>query len=97
MASGFSKKSRLSQPKYEEEFLGNDREFLVQHCEQVIRECNQNGTESPDFFIFGHRHLKLDLTLSNNSSRYINLGEWFSGSAYVRFDGEQLEFLDFDN
>ncbi len=97
LASGFSKKSRLSQPKYEEEFLGNDKEFLVQHCEQVLRESTQNNVEAPDYFIFGHRHLKLDLLLSNNSSRYINLGEWFNGSAYVRFDGEQFDFLDFSN
>ena len=29
------------------------------------------------FFIFGHRHLPLDVKL-NNSSRYINLGDWIT-------------------
>jgi UDP-2,3-diacylglucosamine hydrolase len=99
IASGFSKKSRLNQPKSEEHFLGNDREFLVQHCEQVLAQYKKNKIKEesvPDYFIFGHRHLKLDIELSNGHSRYINLGEWFHGSAYVRFDGEKLEFLDFD-
>lgn len=66
--------SRLSRmgPKHTEDskevFLGPDREWLVQYSEEVLQK------ENIDFFIFGHRHLPIDHTLSNGS-RYINLGD----------------------
>jgi UDP-2,3-diacylglucosamine hydrolase len=43
-----------------------------------------------DYFIFGHRHLPLDIHLQNNS-RYINLGEWVTHYTYAEFDGNGLE------
>lgn len=43
-----------------------------------------------DFYIFGHRHYKLDLQLSPKS-RYINLGDWIRFDSYAVFDGENLE------
>ena len=33
------------------------------HCEEVIRQ------QPIDYFIFGHHHLPLDITLSNRRSR----------------------------
>ena len=37
-------------------------------------------------FIFGHRHLPLDVKL-NNSSRYINLGDWITHFTFAELDG----------
>jgi UDP-2,3-diacylglucosamine hydrolase len=93
LASGWSKKSRLAQPKWEETFQGNDKEYLVRYCEQSLelRGESLEGREVIDYFIFGHRHLQLDVLLSNGRSRYINLGQWFTGSAYAKFDGDELE------
>ncbi|MEM0933685.1 MAG: UDP-2,3-diacylglucosamine diphosphatase, partial [Bacteroidota bacterium] len=42
-----------------------------------------------DHFIFGHRHLPLEIQLNTNS-RYTNLGDWISYFTYAEFDGEKL-------
>ena len=42
-----------------------------------------------DFFIFGHRHIALDVLLNDNS-RYINTGEWIEAQTYAVFDGENV-------
>jgi UDP-2,3-diacylglucosamine hydrolase len=49
-----------------------------------------------DFYIFGHRHLALDIVV-NQKSRYINLGEWFiSGkNTFADFDGKNLKLNEF--
>lgn len=79
----FSTRSRAATGG-EEKFLGNDREWLVQFCEERIRE------RSYDYFVFGHRHLPLDITLSDGRTRYVNLGDWLQYDTYARFDGEEL-------
>ena len=47
-----------------------------------------------DFYIFGHRHLLLDLPVGENS-RYINLGQWAyddeNSNHFAVYDGEELE------
>ena len=43
-----------------------------------------------DFFVFGHRHLALNIPLNENS-RYINTGEWFEARTYAVFDGEEVK------
>jgi UDP-2,3-diacylglucosamine pyrophosphatase LpxH len=43
-----------------------------------------------DFFVFGHRHLPLDVQL-NEKSRYINTGDWLDYYSYAVFDGEKME------
>jgi UDP-2,3-diacylglucosamine hydrolase len=42
-----------------------------------------------NFFIFGHRHIELDLLLARET-RLVILGDWISQFSYVVYDGEQL-------
>jgi len=86
LANYFSKRSRLQQKNEVLPFLGNEREWLVQFCNQTLEH------ESPDvdYFIFGHRHLPLDIVLKNGHSRYINLGDWINHCNYAIFDGHNL-------
>jgi len=42
-----------------------------------------------DYFVFGHRHLPLEITLAETSS-YVNLGDWISYYTYGVFDGTKL-------
>jgi UDP-2,3-diacylglucosamine hydrolase len=42
-----------------------------------------------DFFIYGHRHIELDLMLSHKT-RMLILGDWISQFTYAVFDGEHL-------
>lgn len=81
----WSGKSRISNNEKGEEFLGNKKEWLYIYSEQILEK------EHFDFFIFGHRHLLLDLNIAEKKSRYINLGEWFSEKpSFASFDGENL-------
>lgn len=82
IAQRWSRHSRISSGA-QEVFQGADREWLVQYANQVLQ------TDYYDYFIFGHRHLPLDLSL-DQGSRYINLGEWISKDSYAVFDGENL-------
>jgi UDP-2,3-diacylglucosamine hydrolase len=54
----------------------------------------QEAQEHHDYYIFGHRHLLLDLPVGENS-RYINLGQWAyddeNSNHFAVFDGEELE------
>ena len=64
-------------------FLGEDKEWLVQYCKRKLE------TQHSDYFVFGHRHLPLEIALNENST-YINLGDWIHYFTYAEFDGKQL-------
>ncbi|MCP4437648.1 MAG: UDP-2,3-diacylglucosamine diphosphatase [Aureispira sp.] len=91
LANFFSRKSRAAQ-KEPERYLGADKEWLLLYANGKVQELPQT-----DFFIFGHRHLPLDIRLQNKASRYINLGEWLNYNTYAVFNGEQLELKAFEN
>lgn len=80
LANYFSQKSRQADKSYEEVFLGEENEWLIIYSKEVLQK------EAIDYFIFGHRHLAIDFTLSP-ASRYINLGEWINFNSYAVFDG----------
>ncbi len=90
LASFLSRRSRAKNMKkqVDEKFLG-EKEWLVQFCKQ------QELTEHHDYYIFGHRHLPLDIEI-NPESRYINLGEWLSFDTYASFDGQKVELRKFE-
>lgn len=88
IAQRWSARSRIASGG-KETFQGEDREWLVLYAEELIKK------EHYDYLIFGHRHLPLDITLSNGS-RYINLGEWINYNTYAVFDGEKLELKTWD-
>ena len=67
----------------DEVFLGEENEWLVIYSKEVLKK------EHYDYFIFGHRHLPLDIDLGQGS-RYINLGEWIKYYSYAVLDGTTL-------
>jgi UDP-2,3-diacylglucosamine hydrolase len=84
VANYFSYKSRFASGEPEEEkFEHEDREWLVQYARRKLKEQHY------DYFIFGHRHLPLNIQL-NEKSRYINLGDWLTYFSYAVFDGTEL-------
>ena len=88
LANYFSKTSRAKTGGDDAVFLGEDSEWLVQYCQEVEQ------IEHYDFYIFGHRHLPLEIDINNNS-KYINLGDWLSYYTYAIFDGNDVELLNF--
>jgi len=83
LALYFSRKSRIANGNADEVFLGEDKERLFIYAKEILQK------EHFDFFIFGHRHLPLDLKIAENS-RYLNIGDWVKSFSYIVFDGEQL-------
>jgi len=84
LANYMSRRSRAQTGTKEEIFLGEDKEWLVIYCKEVLQQ------KKMDFFVFGHRHLPIDFRL-NESSRYINLGDWIRYFTYAVFDGQEME------
>lgn len=84
IATEWSKRSRIANiNKGEERFMGEDKEWLLHYCKDV------EEVRHHDFYVFGHRHLPLDLRVNGNS-RYVNLGEWVTQQTFAEFDGEDL-------
>ncbi|MEO8583709.1 MAG: UDP-2,3-diacylglucosamine diphosphatase [Flavitalea sp.] len=83
LANYFSKKSREATGSLEETFLGEENEWLIIYCKEILK------TTYYDYLLFGHRHLPIDYAIGN--SRYINLGDWIRYFTYAVFDGQQLE------
>ena len=88
LANYLSRRSRAQTGSSEEIFLGEEKEWLITYCKDVLQQKNI------DFFIFGHRHLAIDYRLNNNS-RYINLGDWIRYYTYAVFDGSDLVLKSF--
>ena len=89
LANFFSRKSRKKTGSSDEVYLGEENEWLIIFSKQVLAK------EHFDYFIFGHRHLPMDIKLTDES-RYINLGDWINYFTYAEFDGQdtQLKKLD---
>lgn len=89
MAQYWSRKSRISNTKREEKFSGEENEFLLTYCREVEK------SEHHDYYIFGHRHLPLNLKVSETSF-YINLGEWVHFNTYAVYDGATVELKKYE-
>ena len=88
MAQHLSVKNKLISGDDDAKFLGEDNEWLVQYCKRKLEDTHR------DFFIFGHRHLPMNIDLNENS-KYINLGDWIQYYTYGVFDGETLELKEY--
>jgi UDP-2,3-diacylglucosamine hydrolase len=76
-----TRRHKLAHPE-EDKFQG-EKEWILQYCREM------EAISHHDFYVFGHRHLVLDMAVASGS-RYINLGEWFTQNHYAEFDGTDL-------
>lgn len=65
-------------------YLGEDKEYLVLYAKDYLKTH-----PAINYFIFGHRHIELDLMLSRDN-RIVILGDWITLFTYAVFDGERL-------
>ncbi|EPT34421.1 UDP-2,3-diacylglucosamine diphosphatase [Phocaeicola abscessus] len=74
------KRENGKEPPYQ----GEDKESLVLFSKAYLKA-------HPDinFFIYGHRHIMLDLMLTH-SARMMIVGDWIESYSYAVFDGENL-------
>ena len=83
IAQFWSKRSRIENNKNDEHFLGEEKEWLVSYCKEKQKE------NPMDYYIFGHRHLPLEIEI-DIKVKYINLGDWVNHNSYAVFDGESV-------
>jgi UDP-2,3-diacylglucosamine hydrolase len=90
LANYFSSSSRISKSSADEKFKGEDEEWLFQYSKEML------ASEHYDYFIFGHRHLPLDIDLSKKS-KYINLGEWIHYNSFAVLENGNLDLQFFES
>jgi len=74
-----SVKNKMISGDEDAKYLGDDNEWLVQYCKRKLE------TTHYDYFVFGHRHLPLEIKLKKNST-YINLGDWINYYTFGEFE-----------
>lgn len=89
LANYFSRRSRIANGDMDKTYLGDDDEWLAIYSREVLEK------KHVDYFVFGHRHLPIDIEVGSNS-RYINLGDWVVDYTYAVFDGETVSLKTFE-
>lgn len=87
LAQRLSEDSRIS--GVSTEFKGVENEWTVQYANEVMKK------EKVDYFIFGHRHIPIDIELENGS-RFIYLGDWIEHFTYGVYDGKDFSLLKYN-
>ena len=86
----WAKHSRMKRIEGKEPpYMGEDKEELVLYAKDSVKTHPESN-----YFIFGHRHIELDLMLSR-SARLLLLGDWINQFTYAIFDGEHLFLEEF--
>jgi len=80
----WAKHSRRKEWEHPLPYLGEDKEHLVLYAKSYLQ--THPGI---DYFIFGHRHIVLDLMLKPQT-RMMILGDWLQHFTYAVFDGKEL-------
>lgn len=73
----------------EEPYMGEDKEGLVLYAKNYLQ-----SHPTINYFLFGHRHIDLDLMLTKDA-RLVILGEWMSLFTYAEWDGEHFSVENF--
>jgi UDP-2,3-diacylglucosamine hydrolase len=70
---------------------GNELEYQGEDKEPLVLFTKRYMKTHPDinFFLYGHRHIELDLMLSRES-RMMIIGDWITHNTYVVYDGEHI-------
>ncbi len=82
LGNSWSRKHRYDLELDDLSFQGVENEWLVQYSKTLLK------TEKIDYFLFGHRHIAVNLKIEN--AQFINLGDWISNFTFAVFDGESL-------
>lgn len=92
----WAKHSRLKHESTTENPLGGDPPYMGENKEHLVLYAKEYLKEHPniDFFVFGHRHIELDLMLTRQN-RLLILGDWISQLTYAEFSEGELSLKNF--
>jgi len=88
LAQYLSVKNKMISGDDDIKFLGEEKEWLVQYAHRKLEKKHY------DYFVFGHRHLPLEIAL-NEKSTYINLGDWIGYYTYAVFEKDKLTLKEY--
>ena len=83
LAQHLSIRNRLISGDDNVTFQGPESEWLVHYCRRKLK------AQHVDYFVFGHRHLPLELPIEEKAM-YINTGDWIHHKSYAVFDGNKM-------
>lgn len=88
IAHTFSNSSRRKKQKI---FTSKENEILFNYCkkQQKIRPCS--------YYVFGHRHIPLELKIDNSGASYINIGDWLTHKTYAVLKNGKLNLVKYQN
>lgn len=75
---------------YHNEYFELEQEHLVKTTKRYLELMPHI-----DYYLYGHRHIMLDLSLKNGK-RMMILGDWISYNSYAVWDGEYLSLEQFE-
>lgn len=90
VAQHLSVKNKLISGDEDKQFLGEEKEWLAQYSKRKLE------SKHFDYFIFGHRHLPMEIKVGENST-YYNLGDWIHHYSFGVFDGEKFDLKTFQS
>ena len=79
--------SSKTNPEWEK-YFGEDKEWLILYAKRKLEMHHF------DYFVFGHRHLPLEIILKEKSV-YFNLGDWMVNFTYLIYDGNEAKLARF--
>jgi len=85
----FSVKNKLISGDEDQVFLGEENEWLVAYAKRKLETAHY------DYFIFGHRHLPMEVDLGQQAT-YFNLGDWISHYTFGVFNGKTFQLETFE-
>lgn len=81
----WAKKSRLKDLEHPCGYKGENQEELVLWAKEQEQRNKEQGQRTPDYYIFGHRHIELDLMLSRKA-RLLIIGDMFRAFTYAQMN-----------
>lgn len=69
--------------------LAHDKTYVFRGEEEPLYKFAESCPEKVDYFIFGHYHADVDMTMVSGA-RFMVLKDWMKSSPYICFDGENL-------
>ena len=87
----WARRSRLKHEVVEGFFDGPEKDGMYSFSKEYMK-----SNPDTDYFIYGHRHIDVDLML-NEKSRFIILGDWVTKYTYGEFDGTALVIKHFQD
>ena len=88
LAQHLSVKNKLISGEDDQNFLGEENEWLAAYAKRKLESAHY------DYFIFGHRHLPMEIQVGPQST-YYNLGDWITHYTYGVFDGNSFQLKEY--